>query len=349
MKMQKKELVKKINKLKSIVPKKTTMPVLQGILVKNGYFIANNNEMTVKAKIEDSGNESFIIPEKAFDLINNLPNGEIEIVSEANHTIMIKMEKIKNTYQTIDPDNFPVIGAQEKKGKEIRIKSERFLEAVKHVLYAIPDQNPNQAMSSLCLKADGGMLNFVGLDGHVIAWDKMEFDGEFELLMPKSTAEKIQSLEITGDLFLSYNESFAELKTEDYEICTRVVNGQYYNFQNMFSELPLHTSVNRKEFLDAVIRAKLCGETSPVQFEISGSELNISINSTVADYHETIFLHEEFQEDFMIAFNSRLVMETLKAFECEDVDIQLKESKYPAIIEDKSSHFRAVVLPVAIH
>ena len=55
--IQKKELAAKINKIKGVVLKKSTMPVLQGILVKGGYLIANNMETTVKAKIEGAGDE----------------------------------------------------------------------------------------------------------------------------------------------------------------------------------------------------------------------------------------------------------------------------------------------------
>ena len=51
MKIQKTELAQKLNKIKSVVPKKTTQAVLQGILVKDCYLIANNMEMTVKANL----------------------------------------------------------------------------------------------------------------------------------------------------------------------------------------------------------------------------------------------------------------------------------------------------------
>ena len=44
MKIQKTELAAKLNQIKGVVPKKTTMPILQGILVKEGYLIANNLE-----------------------------------------------------------------------------------------------------------------------------------------------------------------------------------------------------------------------------------------------------------------------------------------------------------------
>ena len=101
MKIQKTDLAQKLNKIKGVVPKKTTMPVLQGVLVRDGYLIANNMEMTIKAKIEGTEGEAFIIPERAFDLINNLPDGEMEISAAAGNIITIKADKIKNKYQTM--------------------------------------------------------------------------------------------------------------------------------------------------------------------------------------------------------------------------------------------------------
>lgn len=95
MKIQKTELAAKLNQIKGVVPKKTTMPILQGILVKEGYLIANNLEMTIKAKLEGTEDECFIIPERAFDLINNLPDGEIDITISGGNTMTIKADKIK--------------------------------------------------------------------------------------------------------------------------------------------------------------------------------------------------------------------------------------------------------------
>ena len=108
MKIQKTELATKLNQIKGVVPKKTTMPILQGILVKEGYLIANNLEMTVKAKLEGTEGECFIIPERAFDLINNLPDGEVDISVSNGNTMTIRADKIKNKYQTMDPEPFPV-------------------------------------------------------------------------------------------------------------------------------------------------------------------------------------------------------------------------------------------------
>lgn len=345
---QKAEFVNKLNKIKGVVPKNTTMPVLQGILVANGYLIANNMEMTVKAKIEGAEGESFIIPEKAFDLINNLPEGEIEISVTANETITIKADKIKNKYKTMDPTTFPVAAVQED-GNELTINAETLLKSIKHVSYAIPAKSPNAVMASMYLHAAGGQLNFVGLDGHVLAWDKVNYDKEFELLIPKNTVDKLKSLGLSGEVQIKHNKVGAVFITEELEVYTRLVEGEYFKYQTMFKELPLHTVVSRINLLDAMTRAKMCTEEkSPVKFELEGSCLKLSIKDTITDYLETVELQEEMSETLTIGFNARLVLETLKAFDCDNIGISFGGPKMPMIVEAEDSDFKAIVLPVAL-
>ncbi len=349
MKIQKTELAQKLNKIKGVVPKKTTMQVLQGILVMNGYLIANNMEMTVKAKIEGADNETFIIPEKAFDLINNLPDGEVEITPTKGNTITIKADKIKNKYQTMDPTTFPVQAASDEERGELTIKSEVLLESVKRVAYAVPAQGTNSIMSSMCLQASGGQLNFVGLDGHVLAWDKVEFDGEFELLIPKNTVEKLKTLGLSGDVQIRHNSTSAMFITDEFEVYTRIVEGEYFKYKSMFKELSLHTVISRAGLLDAMTRAKMCtDEKCPVHFNIEGNSLNLSIKDSTTDYSETVDLQEPIEQPLEIGFNARLVLETLKAFDCDNVGVSLDSPKMPMIIEAEDSDFKTIVLPVAI-
>lgn len=347
MKIQKTELATKLNQIKGIVPKKTTMPVLQGILVKEGYLIANNLEMTVKTKLEGTEGECFIIPERAFDLINNLPNGKIDISVSDGNIMTIKADKIKNKYQTMDPGPFPVSEIADD-GSEFTIKAGQLLESIRRVSYAIPLTGAN-TMTTMCLQATEGQLNFVGLDGHVLAWDKIDYDGEFKLLIPKNTIEKLKSIGLTGNVRIRHNASMAVFATDDFEICTRLVQGEYYKYKSMFKELPLHTVISRKKLLDAMVRAKMCtAEKCPVKFEISGTQLGLSIKDSTTDYHETIDLQEEIPQELTIGFDARLVLETLKAFDCDNVGISIDSPKMPMVVEAEDSDFKAIVLPVAI-
>lgn len=349
MKIQKTELATKLNKIKGVVPKKTTMPVLQGILVKEGYLIANNMEMTVKAKLEGIEDECFIIPERAFDLISNLPDGEVDISVTAKNTITIKADKIKNKYQTMDPEQFPDTATQ-KAENQLTIKASILLESMKRVSYAVAAQGNNAVMSSMCLQAADGQLNFVGLDGHVLAWDRVDYDGDFELLIPKNTVDKLKSLGLTGDVQITHNKTGAVFITEDFEVYTRLIEGEYFKYQTMFKELPLHTVVSRTELLDAMTRAKMCTEERcPVRFEMQEEQLNLSIKDKTTDYHETVDLQEKLSQPLTIGFDARLVLETLKAFDCDNVGISLEGPKMPMIVEAEDSDFKTIVLPVAIN
>ena len=349
MKIDKNELSQKINRIKQIVPKRTSMPVLQGILVSEGYLIANNMELAIKAKVEGTEGESFIIPAKAFDLINNLPDGEVEIVPDHKgeaFSITIKADKIKNKYKTMDPDEFPMPNVGEA-GGEFTIKAESLLTSMRRVSYAISDSGSNKVMNALCLQAADGTLNFVCLDGHVLAWDKVDFDGSFELLIPKGTVDRILAIGISGEVSIRHNKNGAIFTTDEYEIHTRIVEGKFFQYAKMFREVPIHTVIARPEILDAMIRAKMCtDERRPVKFTMKDNDLNIAVMDMTADYHETINLQEGIPEEFTIGFDARLMIETLKAFDCDNVALNLESAKMPMIIEAEDSDFRAIVLPI---
>ncbi len=348
MKILKTELTAKLNKIKGVVPRKHQMAVLQGILVKEGYLIANNLEIAVKAKIGGAEGETFVIPERAFDLINNLPDGEVDISATGKDTITIKMGKIRNRYQTLDPGQFPETVAQDM-GSKMTIEADILLESMKRVSYAVPAHGKTEVMSSMCLQASVGYLNFVGLDGHVLAWDKIDYDGEFELLIPKNTVDKMKSLGLSGEVQIRHNKTGAVFITEDFEIYTRLIEGEYFKYQTLFKELPLHTVVSRIALLDAMTRAKMCTEERcPVRFELDGGSLSLSIKDKTTDYHETIDLQEDIAEALTIGFDARLVLETLKAFDCENVGLSFGGPKMPMIVEAEDSDFKTIVLPVAI-
>lgn len=349
MKIQKDKLAQKINKLKSVVPKKTNTPILQGILVKDGYLIANNGEMTVKAKLEGTESESLVIPMRAFDIINNLPDGEVQITSTGKNKIKIKTENIENTYQTMNVDEYPVIEVSDNDNKEVTINSEILLESIKRVAFAIPAQHSKPIMKSLCLEAANGKLNFVGTDSHILAWDKIDYENSFKLLIPKNAVDKIMAIGITGDVSIKYNSNSAMFMTEDYEIYTRLIEGEYFNYPKMFNVMPMYTVVNRVDLLNAMIRANMCtDEKIPVRFQIKGNLMDIEIKDSTTNYHETIFLQESLSNDLVIGFNAKLVIETLKAFNCENIAIQFAGPKYPMFIEAENSDLKALILPVAI-
>lgn len=348
MKVNKSELSKKIDRVKSVVPKSSPVQALLGVLIQDGYLIASNQEMTVKAKLEGAEGESFIIPARAFDLIKNLPDGEIDITEDKNNKITITTEKIKNSYQSLPAGEYAYTAEHiAEGGGDTTIDSKILKESISRVLYAIPNKGTNNIMSSLNMRAAGGYLNFVGLDGHVIAWVQKEYEGEFELLIPRGAVEKLLTLEMYGDISIEYDSHSAIFRSEEYEVHTRLVEGKYFEYERFFQTYPINTIVKRSVMLDAVTRAKLCTEElTPTRFDIERDELKLSIKDKSADYAEVIHLQSPVNEKMVIGFNSRLVLETLKAHTGEDISLSFGGSKQPVIVN--SDAMKSIVLPVQI-
>jgi DNA polymerase III sliding clamp (beta) subunit (PCNA family) len=216
--------------------------------------------MMIKVNLEVDDKDIFIIPSRAFDLIRNLPDGEVEITVDNKYAITIKAKGINNKFQSFDPETFVMMNTTVHEADDISIDSAKFMDAVGKVMYAVSSNNTNQIMGSLYMEAAGGSLNMVGLDGHRISWNQMKYDKEFSLLIPKSAMEKLISLDIKGNLTISFDKFSAIFTTDEYEVHTRLTAGEFYKYTQLFQEAPNSTIVYRKELLDALHRASICAD-----------------------------------------------------------------------------------------
>ena len=350
MKMSKSEISRTIDKLKSIV-QKSPIAALEGVLVKDGYLIASNTEVIMQVKMEASEGESFIIPAKAFDLIKNLPEGEVEITADQKNVVTIKMAKIKNSYQSFPVENFSYAKTDITAIGEAVLPGERLIEGIGHVIYAVDEKNSNRMMGGICFEGSGSGLNLVALDGHVIAWDHIDADGvaAMKIIVPKSAAKKLLSIDMNGDVMFSYDDKSAVFKTKDCTVYTRLIDGNFFSYEKFFDKAPICTIINRQELIGAMTRAKLCtDERTPTVFNISGDELNVAVKDKVADYQENLHLQMEMENPLKIGFDSRLVIETIKAFTCDNITLNFTSASLPMIVEAEDSDMKAVVLPIRI-
>lgn len=299
MKVKKYELVRIIDKLKSVVQKNTVHPALGGVLVKEGYLIAANGEITIQVKCEDAEGESFIIPMKAFDLIKNLPEGDVELLHDDKNVVTIKMEKIKNSYQSFPAENFIYSKTDMESGEELTLPGKSFMEAISHVIYA--------------------------------------------------AAKKLLSMGMDDDVNVSYSANSAIFRTDGYVIYTRLLEGKYLPYKQMFCESDNYTIVGKSDLVGAMTRAKMCtDEKSPAVFDISENEITVSIRDNIANYQEKVALQEKIKDPIKIGFDSRLVLETIKAFTCDNITLNLTRPVNPMVVEAEDSDMKALVIPVRL-
>ena len=355
MRAQKYEVVRILDRVRSVVQKNSAFPALEGVLVKDGYFIGSNMELTIQVKSEACRGDSFILPAKAFDLIKNLPDGEVEIREDGERQVLIKTDKIVNRYQTFPADDFAFYQADQGFDNEITLPGERLMEALGHVVYASDEKAGKAILGGVYFEAEPGALNLVAADGHMSAWDQIETSGESDMkvIVPKSAVKKLISLGIIDDVSVAYNKSSVIFRSGDCTVSSRLIDGNFLDYRRFFQEVPESVVLNRKGLLEAMNRAKLCivdrdNTKHAAVFDFNGGELQVSIADSLSDYSEVIELDSILTEEMRIGFNPNIILETTRVFSRDEIRLSYSSPKAPMYLTEEGSRLRALILPVAL-
>ena len=107
MKIDKSELIKKINMLEKVIPSKPSVPCMEGILVRDGRLCANDLQNAISIAAPEAEGECFIIPKKAIAMAKSLPDGLVQITPQNDNSIIIKAGTIRTKMNSFAPDDFP--------------------------------------------------------------------------------------------------------------------------------------------------------------------------------------------------------------------------------------------------
>lgn len=349
MKIDQKELSQKVRQLKNVVPPRN-MTLNQGILFKNNMLMANNFELGVTAMLDVNTREEFVLPPKAIDMIEWLPDGIISI-QNAGNAIIIESSCGKICFQTFPVSEFNEINTSEKTTETFVCDGDETVKAIEKILYACSTNGNKPVMGGVLFECDGEHLNFVACDGYRLAWSQIPYPDKFTAIIPKTSLQKAFSIGFKGDMSLYMGgKNNAVIKSGDYTVYTRLLTGEFINYRQMFKEYPVKIIVERAELIYSLTRSLICMDDrfhSPVILEGSGDALNISMKTSISDFNETVWLQRPVTESFKAAFNPRYLIDTLKSFDEEVMDIHYSTPAEPLIIY--GNKMKALVLPVRLN
>lgn len=336
-----------IKRVQAAIPQKTQLEILKGCLCRDGWLVATDTMLTAKVRVDDATDEC-IIPQQAFPLIESLRHGEVEI-TKGNGDIRIKQGDIKCRYLSKDPADFPTQSTETE--TEIMVNADDLIGSINRVSYAMKNGSENDKMSSICLKAGGGTLSIVALDGYMIAWDRRGCEGEFELMVPARAVRTISSIGFMDEIRIRIGKHKATFASEDCEVTTTVLDGEFFQFEKMFKlKVTTLVTADRKMFLDSMKRASLfekTGDKKPLAIEVSGDRMTILLVTTDSSYHENLPVTSK-GEGLRIGMNVALLKKTLAAFYDDEIYIGMVNPRSPIVIREKGTTFLACVLPVLL-
>lgn len=355
------ELTKAINIVLKAVPSRTTMPILECILIdattNTIEFTANDMELGIKTEVNGEVLEKgkIAIDAKFFsEIVRKLPDNEITIESDANFLTTITCEKAKFNIPAKSGDDFSYLPYIEKESS-ISLSQFTLKEIIRETIFCTADNENNKLMTGELFETENDELKVVALDGHRIAIRKVKLSGKadsMKVIVPGKTLNELSRIlnddnENFVSIFFTGNHILFEF--DNTTVVSRLIEGEYFKINSMLSNsYETKVNVNKKEFLSAIDRSTLLikeGDRKPIILNMTDGNVEIRINSTLGSMDENIDIEKE-GKDIMIGFNPKFLIEALRVIDDENVDLYLVNPKFPCIIKDKDETYIYLILPV---
>ena len=273
------------------VPNKTTMSILECILIdaSNGIITltANDMDMGIETVIEGDIVESGVIALDAkifLEIVRKLPDSFITIDTDASYKTLITCEKAKFTIVGKSGEDFSYLPMVEKE-ESIVISQFSLKEMVRQTIFSISDNDNNKLMTGELFEINGDELKIVSSDGHRISIRKIALREIYEhrkVIVPGKTLNEVSKILPGGadsDLTVYFTDKHIVFEFDNTVVVSRLIEGEYFSIDRMLSgDYETKVRVNKKELLNCIDRATLLtreGDRKPIVINISDEGLSL--------------------------------------------------------------------------
>ncbi|MCU6695315.1 DNA polymerase III subunit beta [Laedolimicola ammoniilytica] len=358
---KKSDLLKGVNIVLKAVPSKTTMSILECILIDASAgqikMTANDMELGIETVIEGDIQEKGIIAidAKIFsEIVRKLPDNDVTIETDANFQMLISCEKARFHIAGKSGDDFSYLPYIEK-AEPVVVSQFSLREVIKQTIFSISDNESNKMMTGELFEINGNHLKVVSLDGHRVSIRNLELKEEYEprkVIVPGKTlieVSKILSGELDALVNLFFTKNHIVFEFDETTVVSRLIEGEYFRIEQMLSsDYETKVKVNKKELLNCIDRATLLireSDKKPIIVQISDGEMRLKLTSGVGSMNEEIVIEKE-GKDILIGFNPKFLIDALRVIDDEMVTLYLVNPKAPCFIRDEKGTYIYLILPV---
>ena len=357
----KSNLLRGVNIVSKAVPTRTTMAILECILIDASTneikLMANDMELGIETRVEGEIAERGVIAldAKIFsEIVRKLPDSDVMIETDASFKTVISCEKAKFNIVGKSGDDFSYLPIIEK-DKMITISQFNLREVINQTIFSTAPNDNNKMMTGELFEVSDNVLKVVGLDGHRIAIRNFNLEGradDVKVVVPGKTLQEISKILSTDaenmvNVYFTNNHILFEF--DNTTVVSRLIEGEYFKINQMLSsDYGTKVVINKKEFIDSIDRANLLikeGEKKPIIINITDGSLEVNVNSAIGTLNEDIDIDKE-GKDIMIGFNPKFLMDALRVIDDENVTIYMVNPKAPCYIKDDEQKYVYLILPV---
>ncbi len=357
----KSDLTKAVNIVMKAVPSKTTMSILECILIdattNEIKFTANDMELGIETKVagEIVSKGQIAIDAKLFsEIVRKLPDNDITLETDDNFTTTITCEKSVFHLAGKSGEDFSYLPAITKE-RSVTLSQFQLKDVITQTLFSIAMNDNNKIMTGELFEVLNGSLKVVGLDGHRIAIRNISLDGpadDAKVIVPGKTLSELSKIlapDAESFVHIYFTNNHILFEFENTIVVSRLIEGEYFKVNQMLSnDYKTKITINKKDLLDSIDRANLMireSDKKPIIINITDGSLEVKVTSSLGSSNEVIDIEKE-GNDIMIGFNPKFLIDALRVIDDENITICLVNPKAPCFIKDREESYIYLILPV---
>ena len=365
----KEKMLKALNSVTKATPVRTTMPILEGILIQTNdssiKLTCYDQELGIEYIIDDCHVDeqgAIVVNAVMFsEIIRRLPNTEIEVELNEKNLLEIRCEGSLYKLATMNPDEFPEL-PEISVENSIELEQNTLKDMIRKTIFAVRTEEDRPIFTGSLFEVKDNKLNVVAVDGFRLAWKIKELGkqvSDFSAVIPGRTLTELNK--IIDDNFdpikigVSKNQALFEI--DNCKIVTRLLSGEFLNYSSVIPEKwDTRIRVDRASFADCFERISLISSSSiekekkyPVKVNIEVGKVTISCTNQTGDAKEEIYCTTE-GKDLEAGFNPKYFLDVLKNIEDDEVYVNFGTSISPSIIEstEEDGDYKYMILPIRL-
>ena len=364
---EKEKLLKGINSVIRAVPTRTTMPILEGILIQTNnnqlkltsYDLELGIEYTMECNVIEEGNT--VLNSIMFsEIIRKLPDTDINIEINENNLLVIECEGSLYKLATMNADEFPELP---KIVIENSIETDQTIlkNMIRKTIFAVSIEENRPIFTGCLFEVINNSLNVVAIDGFRMGWVSNSLSSassNFKAVIPGKTLNEVNKIILDSfdriKIGVSKNQAIFEM--ENCKIVTRLLDGEFLNYASVIpKDWETRIRVNKNILQNCFERISLISSSSiekekkyPVKISIEVGKVTISCTNQTGDAKEEMFTETE-GKDLEIGVNPKYFLDALKAIDDEEIYISFGTNISPCVIkpvDETARNYTYMILPI---
>lgn len=360
-------LLEGINVVSKAISSKSTLPILEGVLVEtneNG-IVLTGNDLEIGIKYECAVNVieegKVVINARMFgDIIRRLPDAPVFIETDENFVTNIKCANVNFDISGSGAEEYPKI-PEINKNDFVSIENSKLKSLIKQTIFAISLNDKKPIWTGSLFEIENNTISVVSTDGYLMAIRKEEIAAEnknIKVIVPGKTLNEL--LKIIPDDDLSVNIYFSEkhilFEFEKFTVTSRLRDGEYTNYKSVVERqknYEIQLEANVSDIFSSLERASLIINTdntkSPLKLIIKDDQINLTCSSQIGKVSDIINVSAKKAGELLIGLNQKYLYNVFKNCDTEEVLLNFISSKNPCIVmPTEGENFIYMVMPISI-